>query len=234
MGRCRLRILRTVMGMYINRSALYDHLPSLPVWSMVLTDHCTRVSMTCRWCQSCTVAAALWRWGSSLGRRSGRVDWYTLHGPTVYSVLSICGSCLLLLRHGMLKSRLRKGWWLIRLCWRLIGRHSLEHRVISNSRELGCKLLIYSMELGKSLLKLWRKLSLGESTGPVTMPVSRGMYVIMWYSRYWNVTMDSWRLRCIYGLTGLWVLRTSGAVRAAMCNLRWQSRLALARVCCRR
>lgn len=107
----------------------------------------------------------------------------------------------------MLKSRLRKGWWLIRLCRGLIRGNSLEHRIISNSRELGCKLLVYSMELGKSLLKLWRKLSLGKSTGPMTMPVSRGMYVKMWCSRYKNVTMDSCHLRCISGLIGLlWVL----------------------------
>lgn len=103
-------ILRVIVGMYIYRSALYDHLPSLPVWSMVLTDDCTRVPRSCRWCQSCPMAAALRCWRTSLRRRSGRVDRYTLHGPIVYSVLSTGCSYLLLLRHGMLERRLRKGW----------------------------------------------------------------------------------------------------------------------------
>ena len=107
----------------------------------------------------------------------------------------------------------------------------MEHRIISNSRELSCELLIYCMELGKSLLKLWRKLSLGKSTSPMdmAMAISRGMYVIMWCCSCWNSTVDSWCLRCIYGLISLlWVLWSSGDSRAAMWNLRWGSRLALA------
>lgn len=87
---------------------------------------------------------------------------------------------MLLLRHDVMKSRLCKGLWLIGLCWRLIGRNSLKHRVIANSRKLSCKLLVYCMELGKSLLKLWRELSLRKSTSPMAMAVSRRMYVIVW------------------------------------------------------
>lgn len=81
----------------------------------------------------------------------------------------------------MLKSRLCKGWWLIRLCWRLIGRHSLKHRVVSNSRKLSCKLLVHSMKLGKSLLKLWRELCLKSTIPiPMAMAISRRMYVVVW------------------------------------------------------
>ena len=81
----------------------------------------------------------------------------------------------------MLKSRLRKGWRLIRLCWRLIGRHSLNHRAVSNSRKLSCKLLVHGMELGKSLLELWRKLSLRKGTIPMamTMTISSSMCVVV-------------------------------------------------------
>ena len=77
----------------------------------------------------------------------------------------------------MLKSRLSKCWW-------LIGRHPLKHRVVSNSCELSCKLLIYCMELGKSLLKLRRKLSLRKSTMNMTMAISRRMYMIVWHWSY--------------------------------------------------
>ena len=84
----------------------------------------------------------------------------------------------------MLESRLSKGWWLIRRCWKLISRHSLKHRVVSNSRELSCKLLVYCMELSKSLLELRRKLSLRKSTIHMPMAISRRMYVIVWHWRY--------------------------------------------------
>lgn len=73
----------------------------------------------------------------------------------------------------------------------------MEHRIVPNSRELSCKLLVYCVELGKSLLKLWRKLSLGKSTSPMAM--TRGMYVIVWCCRCWNSTVDNWCLGCIYG-----------------------------------
>lgn len=81
----------------------------------------------------------------------------------------------------MLESRLRKGWRLICLCRGLIGRHSLYVRTVSNSRKLSCKLLVHGMELGKSLLELWRKLSLRKSTIPMamTMTISSCMCVVV-------------------------------------------------------
>ena len=83
----------------------------------------------------------------------------------------------------MLESRLRKGWRLIRLCRGLIGRHSLYVRTVSNSRKLSCKLLVHGMKLGKSLLELWRKLSLRKSTIPMamamTMTISSCMCVVV-------------------------------------------------------
>ena len=98
----------------------------------------------------------------------------------MYPVLSTCYSCMLLMRHGMLKSRLCNGWRLIRLCWVLIRRRSLNHRIISNCRELSSKLLVYCMELGKSMLKLGRELPVRRWSIPMAMNISRYMNLIVW------------------------------------------------------
>ena len=65
------------------------------------------------------------------------------------------------------------------------------------------------MELGKGLLKLWRELSLRKSTVPMAVAISRRMYVIVWWWRWWcrNVTMGGWSVGCMSGLVSLlWVL----------------------------
>ena len=131
-----------------------------------------------------------------------------------------------------MKSRLYKGWWLIRLCWRLIRRHSLKHRVVANSRKLSCKLLVYCVKLGKGLLKLWRELTLRKSTVSMAMAISRRMYLIVWYWRSWNITLSKLSLGCMYGLINLlWVVWSSVDIRATMCMLRRGSLLTLAWVC---
>ena len=144
----------------------------------------------------------------------------------MHPVLSTCRSCLLLLRHGMLKSRLCKGWWLIRLCRILVGRYPMKHRVISDSRELSCKLLVYCMELGKSVLKLWRELPVRRN---IPMNIARCMNVMVSWWRCWSITLGSWSLRRMSGLISLiWVLWSVGSTRATMCMLRWGSLLVLA------
>ena len=103
----------------------------------------------------------------------------------------------------------------------------MKHRVVPDSGKLSCKLLVYCMELGKSLLKLWWELCLRKNTIP--MAISGRMYVIVWWWRCWNITMGSWSLGCRYGLISLLrVLWSSGGIRAAMYMLRRESLKALA------
>ena len=149
--------------------------------------------------------------------------------------MSNCRSCLLLLRHCMLKGRLCKSWCLIRLSWRLIGRHPLKHRVVPDSRELSCKLLVDGMELCESLLKLRRELSLRKDAIPMAMAVPRRMYVVVRWWRCGTITRGGWSLECVWVLVHLLcILQGSGDIGAAMCLLRGNSLLALARVCCGR
>lgn len=53
----------------------------------------------------------------------------------------------------------------------------MKHRVVSDSRELSCKLLVYCMELGESVLKLWRELPVRRS---IPMAIPRRVNVIVW------------------------------------------------------
>lgn len=54
----------------------------------------------------------------------------------------------------------------------------MKHRVVSDSRELSCKLLVYCMELGESVLKLWRELPVRRRSIPMAIP--RRVNVIVW------------------------------------------------------
>ncbi len=156
----------------------------------------------------------------------------------MYPMLATCCSCLLLLRHSMLKSRLCKGWRLIRLCLSLIGRHPLKHRVVPDSRELSCKLLVYRMKLSKSLLKLWGELPVRRwrRSVPMAMAVPRRMNVIVWW--WWrcrNVTLCSWSLGCISDFINLqWVLWNFCGIQATMCILSRGGLPVLAWCCCGR
>ena len=81
----------------------------------------------------------------------------------------------------------------------------MKHRVISNSRKLSCKLLIYCMKLGKSMLKLWRELSMSRSS--ISMTIPRRVDVNVWLCMNGDVTLYDWSLKCLSALVGLlWVL----------------------------
>ena len=55
-------------------------------------------------------------------------------------------------------------WLLERLSLSLVRLYALKRRIIPNGSELSSQLLIYSVELGKSLLKLWRELPISKVT----------------------------------------------------------------------
>ena len=81
----------------------------------------------------------------------------------------------------------------------------MKHRIVSNSCKLSCKLLVYCMKLGKSVLKLWRELPVRRRSIPMAIPGS--VDVIVWWRRRWNITLGDWSLGRMPGLTSLlWVL----------------------------
>ena len=93
----------------------------------------------------------------------------------------------------------------------------MKHRVITNSRELSCKLLIYCMKLGKSVLKLGRKLSMNWNGIPMAIP--RRMNVKVWRGSG-NITLVEWSLERGSGFINLLrVLWSVGGIKATMCML---------------
>ena len=104
----------------------------------------------------------------------------------------------------------------------------MKHRVISNGRELSCKLLIYCMELGKSVLKLWRELSVSRSSS-ISMAIPRRMDVNVWLWMNGNVTLYDWSLKCMSAFVSLlWVLWSVNGIKTTMCMLCWSGLLVLA------
>lgn len=94
----------------------------------------------------------------------------------------------------------------------------MKHRVVSDSRELSCELLVYCMELGESVLKLWRELPVRRRSIPMAIP--RRVNVIVWWWRRRNVTLNDWSLGRMSGLTSvLWVLRSVGGIKTTTCML---------------
>ena len=103
----------------------------------------------------------------------------------------------------------------------------MKHRIISNSRELSCKLLIHCMKLGKSVLKLWRELSVSRSSISVAIP--RRMDVNVWLCMNGNITLYDWSLECMSAFVSLlWVLWSVNGIRTTMCMLSWGGLLVLA------
>ena len=106
----------------------------------------------------------------------------------------------------------------------------MKHRVVSNSRELSCKLLIYCMELGKSVLKLWRELSMSRSS--ISMAIPRRMDVNVWLWMNGNATLYDWSLKCMSAFISLlWTLWSVNSIKTTMwmlCMLCWGGLLVLA------
>ena len=102
----------------------------------------------------------------------------------------------------------------------------MKHRVVSNSRELSCKLLIHCMKLGKSVLKLWRELSVSRSSIPMAIP--RRMDVNVWLCMNGNAALYNWSLICMSAFSSLWVLWSVNGTKTAMCMLCLGSLLILA------
>ena len=158
----------------IDLFALYNHLPSFPVWSSILTDNCISISRS--WSAPCGLVIALNGWSSYS-------TWLLWNGPRGYW-FTRCPKLLLLLLLMLCKHVLK--WWLheMRLLnyWslRMIGSNPLMPGISGDSGKLSCKLLIYSLKLSKSLLQLWRELAV--------WPSSMKMYLLC-------LTRIGWRLR---------------------------------------
>ena len=75
-------------------------------------------------------------------------------------------------------------WLLERLSLSLVRLYARRRRIVPNGSELSSQLLVYSVELGKGLLKLRRELPIGK--------VTMGMYVGVMMMALTVLCLESW------------------------------------------